>query len=123
MTKKKDLEKNMTKVIEQLKVNLKKFGKDAGIIAKKGEKEIIRASKLGRLQLDIINFNLQKEKVYYDLGKKVASLRSKGIGQGVLKPYMEKIRKIEKETRKRKQGISQVKKNQNSKTFKKDGNL
>ncbi len=111
MAKKKDFQEEMNKLMGQLKQNLKKFGKDAGIFAKKGEKGLVKASKIGRLQLDIISFNMQKEKLYYDMGKKIASLRSsKEISTAVIKPYLQKIRKIETRVRNRKRAMSRVKK-------------
>ncbi|MCK4463692.1 MAG: hypothetical protein KAU58_05210, partial [Candidatus Omnitrophica bacterium] len=69
------------------------------------------ASKIGRLQLDIISFNMQKEKLYYDMGKKIASLRKgKEISADVTKPYLQKIGKIETRVGNRKREISRVKK-------------
>ncbi len=111
MAKKKDFQKEINKLMGQFKQNLKKFGKDASIFAKKGEKGLVKASKIGRLQLDIISFNMQKEKLYYDIGKRIASLRGdKEISVGVIKPYLQKIRKIETRVRNRKREISRVKK-------------
>lgn len=111
MARKKDFQKEMNKLMGQFKENLKKFGKDASIFAKKGEKGLIKASKIGRLQLDIISSNMQKEKLYYDIGKKIASLRgSKEISADVIKPHLQKIRKIETRVRNRKREISRIKK-------------
>ena len=108
---KKDFQKEMSKLMVQMKKNLKKFGKDASVFAKKGEKELVKASKIGRLQIDIVSLNLQKEKIYRDMGKKVASLRSsKGLNGNVVKIYLQKLRKIEVSIRNRKREISMIKK-------------
>lgn len=108
---KKGLKKDVNKLLIQLRKNLKRFSKDAGVFAKKGEKELIRASKIGRVQLDIVNLNIQKEKLYYDMGKKIASLRSsKNISEDLLRPYLQKLRKIETSVRNKKREIAAIKK-------------
>jgi len=108
---KKDYHKEMNKLMGQVKVNFQKFGKNAEVVAKKGEKELVRASKIGKLQLDIMGMNIQKEKVYYEMGKKIASMRGKETDvQGIIEPYLKELRKIESESRNRKREISQVKK-------------
>lgn len=118
---KKDFQKEMSNLMNQLKSNLQRLGKDAGVVAKKGEKELVKASSIGRLQIDIMGLNLQKEKLYYDMGKKTASVRSSTQGSDeVLKPYLQKLRKIEIDVRTKKREISRVKKaGSNSKKGKK----
>ena len=109
---KKNFHKEMSSLIGQIKVNLKKISKDAGIFAKKGEKELVKASKIGKFQLEIVNLNLQKEKIYYDIGKKIASLRSsKKLSRDSIKSYLDRLRKIETEVRGKKREMSEVKKN------------
>ena len=109
---KNDFQKEMSKLMGQVKVGLKRFGKDAGIFAKKGEKELVKASKIGKFQLEIVNLNLQKEKIYYDIGKKIASLRSsKKLSRDSIKSYLDRLRKIETEVRGKKREMSEVKKN------------
>jgi len=117
MVKKSDFQKEAAKFLDQLKENLKKFSKEAGIFAKKGEKEIVKASKIGRIQIDIASLNIQKEKLYYDLGKKIASLRGSGkeISQEAIEPFMQKLRNIELEARNRKRDISRVRKEESGK--------
>ncbi|NQT21840.1 MAG: hypothetical protein HQ579_00195 [Candidatus Omnitrophica bacterium] len=113
---KKDFHNEMNKVMKQLKANFKRFGKDASIFAKKGEKEIVKASKIGRVQLDIISLNIQKEKLYYEIGKKVAALRTGGEKAAIaVKPYLQKLRKIETNIRSKKREISGIKKVESNK--------
>ncbi|MFH1790852.1 MAG: hypothetical protein ABH885_02575 [Candidatus Omnitrophota bacterium] len=114
---KKELQKEMAGLIEQLKVNLQRISKDAGILAKKGEKELVKASKIGKLQLDITGLNLQKEKLYYELGKKMAASLSKcDKADPELKPFLEKLRGIETDARKKKREMAQVRKEKNQKS-------
>ena len=46
-------------------------------MAHRSEKEIVKASKTGRIQLDIVGLKMQMEKLYYDIGKKVVVLNQK----------------------------------------------
>ena len=111
---KKDYQKEMAKLMDQLKVNFQKFSKDAGVFAKKGEKKFVKASKIGRLQLDIMSLNIQREKLYYEIGKKIASLRTKKGNvdnvDNVVDSYLKKLRKIEADGRSKKREISRIKK-------------
>jgi len=113
---KKDFHKEMNKVMNELKANFKRFGKDATIIARKGEKEIVKASKIGRVQLDIMSLNVQKEKIYYEMGKRIASIRKeKEKIKELIKPYLEKLRRIETSIRSKKRVISGIKKEASNK--------
>ena len=111
MPKKPDLQKDWTKILDEVKENLRKFGKEASVWAKKGEKELVKASKMGKVQLDIAGINLQKEKVYYEIGKKVASLNSKDkkLVPG-LTSHWKKLRSLEVKARGKKRFLSEIKK-------------
>ena len=94
---KKDFQKEVGKLMDQMKVHFEKFSKDASVFAKKSEKEIVKASKIGRLQVDIVGMNMQKEKIYYELGKKIIAQRSKkGVEiDKICSPFFQKYRKLE----------------------------
>lgn len=110
--KKNDIEKQFSSMLEQAKEGFKKFGTELGVLAKKGEKEIKKASKAGKIQLDIVGLNMQKEKLYYDIGKKVVSLNAKkDLGIAELEPFWKKIRKIDSSARRKKRTLSGGRKN------------
>ncbi len=114
--KKANLQKDVTKFMDYAKEKFRKFGREVSILAKKSEKEIIKASKKGRIQVDIISLNMQKEKVYYDIGKKVSSLNAKKkLNISELEPYWDKIRKIELQARNKKRELSRVRNRRNKK--------
>ena len=73
MAKKSD----MNKVIEKYRPMLKKFGDEVGVAAKKGEENVVKMSKMLKIQLDMLGVSLQKEKLYHDLGKEVAEKNMK----------------------------------------------
>ena len=109
--KKEKAQKDLSKLLDQAKVRFRSFGKELSILAKKSEKEIVKASKTGKIQLDIVGLNMQKEKLYYDIGKKVVSLNArKKLEISELEPYWRKLRKIESDARGRKKDLSSVRK-------------
>ena len=115
--KKGDLQKDLAKMFGQAKVRFKKFGKELNILAKKSEKEIVKASKSGKLQLDIVSLAVQKEKLYYDIGKKTASLKAKKkLEIRDLEPYWKKMRKLEGAVRKKKRDLSEFRKAKKSRS-------
>ena len=111
MAKGKNQQKELNRILDQAKDGFRKFGKELGIFAKKSEKEIVKASKAGKIQLDIMGLNVQKEKLYYDIGKKVVSLNAKSnVGIPELEPFWKKIERLDSDTRKKKKILSAVRK-------------
>ena len=100
-----DLKKEWEKTKQQLIV----FGQEASKIAQKGEEEIMKFSKRSMVQIDATSAKLQKEKLYYLIGKEyVESIRKKKDSEKLLQ-YLGELEKIEKEVAvlKRKLGSSQ----------------
>jgi len=58
---------------EKTRKQLIRFSKEAGIVAKKGEKELIKFSRQSKLYVDATAINLKKEKLYYLIGKEYAN--------------------------------------------------
>ncbi|MBN1354561.1 MAG: hypothetical protein JW994_07850 [Candidatus Omnitrophica bacterium] len=109
--KKENVQKDINKLLDQARERFKKFGKELSILAKKSEKEIVKASKTGRVQIDIMGLSMQKEKLYYDIGKKIVMLNAKkSVNVPELEPYWKKLRKIETDSRKKKRELSLIRK-------------
>jgi len=109
--KKHDAQKEFGKFMEQAKAGFKKFGEEISVLARKSEKEIVKVSKAGKIQLDIVALNMQKEKLYYDIGKKVVAMKEKdALDIPALEPYWKSVQKIEMNTRKKKKELSGVNK-------------
>ncbi|MGB2705297.1 MAG: hypothetical protein WBC74_00325 [Candidatus Omnitrophota bacterium] len=105
--KKADIQKDFTKFLDQTKDGFRKFGKELSVLAKKSEKEIVKVSKAGKIQFDIMNLTMQKEKLYYDIGKKIVSLSAKKKSDiPELAPFWNKLRKLESGARKKKRELS-----------------
>ncbi len=110
MAKKRDIQKDFAKLLEQAKERFKEIGKEVSVLAKKSEKEIAKASRVGKIRLDIVGLNMQKEKLYYDIGKKVVSLNAKKkLGISELEPLFKKMSKIESTARKKKRELRGMK--------------
>ena len=67
MAKKKvDIQKEVAKIWQEAKENLRALGQKTMKLAQKGEVEVMRASRIGKLQLDIVSVNLKKENAKLD---------------------------------------------------------
>jgi len=82
---------------EKTKKQLVQFSKEAAVLAKKGEDEIVKFSKKGKLQLDSTAIGLKMERMYYLIGKEYAKLKSPSNPTVKLKKLVDQIRKLEKE--------------------------
>ena len=109
--KKENFQKDFNRFLGQTKKTFTQLGKELNILVRRGEKEIVKASKSGKIRLDIVSLNVQKEKLYYDIGKKVFSLNAKKkLDMPELEPYWKKVRKIETDARKKKRELSRARK-------------
>jgi len=54
---------------EKTRVQLAKFSKEAAKVAKRGEEELIKFSRQGKLHVDSTAMSLRREKLYYLIGK------------------------------------------------------
>ena len=106
MAKKTDI----NQMLEKYGPMLKKFGNEVGAAAKKGEENVVIMSKLLKIHLDIVGATLQKEKLYYDIGKEVADKLMKGsLSIEGLEKYKKALQKMQKEKEKKKRAMSNVK--------------
>lgn len=112
MVKKKiDVPKEVARIWQEAKDNLRLLGQKTIKLAQKGEKEVVRASKIGKLQLDIVSINLKKENVFRQAGKKVYETRSrKGeIGSAKITSLFNQIDKLEHQIKSKKAKIGRLK--------------
>jgi hypothetical protein len=102
---------DMDKLKEKYGPTLKKFSGDMGVMAKKGEENFVKMSKILKIQLDIIGGTLQREKLFYDIGKNVAAgiLKGKIDVSDLEKKYKKRLEKLQSEDTKKKEAIKRVK--------------
>ena len=110
--KKKSVEEknDIDKLVEKYSPVLKKLSEDAGKAAKKGEENLLKMSKVLKLQVDIMGGALQREKLYYTIGKEVAAKIKKGtISIDGFEKYTKALKKIDDEETKKKSAMKKVK--------------
>jgi len=111
MATKKDAKQNLSSFMSQMNVRFEKLRKEAAVLAEKGGKELKKAGAIAKLEMDIMGQNLEKEKNYYIVGKKIASLAGKKASwEDVIDPFLETIKKIDAVIAKKKQEIEKVRK-------------
>ena len=71
---KKDMKQKMDIIWKKTRRDIDKLMKEADVMMKKGEKHLKDISGKGKNNLDVLNLTLQREKLYYELGKVVAQI-------------------------------------------------
>ena len=113
MVKKKvDVQKEVAKIWQQAKKNLKELGQKTMKLAQKGEREVVRASKIGKLQLDIVSINLKKENIFRQAGKKVYEAHSKKgeVKSAKLTSLFNQVSKLSQQIKSKKMKIARLNK-------------
>lgn len=107
-----DIQKEVSKIWGQAKESLKELGQRTMKLAQKGEEEVVRASKVGKLQLDIISSNLKKENVFRQVGKKVYELHARkgSIKSAQLSSLFKQLDKLVQQNKSKKIKISRLNK-------------
>lgn len=82
---------------EKTKKQLVQFSKEALEVAKKGEQELIKLSKKSKLHIDSTAIILQKEKLYYLIGKEYVKTADTKKPNAKLKKFVAELRAAEKE--------------------------
>lgn len=88
-----DFKKEWAKTRDQLV----KFSKEAVEIAKKGEKELARFSRRGKLHIDATAVTLKKEHLYYLIGKEYAKMKNPAEPTPKLTNLLEELKKADRE--------------------------
>lgn len=95
------------KMLQQYEPQMKKTGEQIVKAAKKAEEEITKAYKVTQTHVEIQMGNLQKEKLYHEIGKEVAKKLMKGeIVDSALDKYKKKLEKLETEGDKNRKKLS-----------------
>ena len=112
--------KDMEKIMDKYRPMLKKFGNEVGEAAKKGEESVVTMSKVLRMQLDMLGISLQREKLYYEIGKDVAARIMKGsLEIEGFEKYKSRLAKMQSDNEKKKKAISKVRSSGKKKKVKK----
>jgi len=93
MTKKYEIKKEWPKIKKQLI----QYSKEALVLAKRGEKELIRISKKGKLHVDMTKLNLKREHLYHLIGKEYVKAKCPGPQTPKINQLIQDLDKLEKE--------------------------
>lgn len=97
------------RMMDKYKPMLKKFGDDMGVAARKGEANVTKMSKVLKLQLDMLGIAVQKERLFYEIGKDVAAMLAEGeVNVARLDKYKKALEKMSREDDKRKRALTRV---------------
>ena len=106
---KKITQEDLKALFDKTKKRLNDLGKETGVWIKKGEVEISRLSKMGKLEIDTVNLTIKRDQLYKAIGKKVIELDlGKDIGDESLRELVEKAKGIVVESKKKKKEISSI---------------
>ena len=116
MAKEVDVQKEIKKIWGDTKKNLLRLGQETVKLARKGEKEIIRASKIGKIQLDILGIKRRREILHQQIGAKVVALDKEGkIDIGGLKPLCKKVLELDLQIKKKTKEAAKIKRGRKKK--------
>ena len=81
----------------KLKKQLERYGQEALVLAKKGEQEAKRLSEEGKLRLKATTLGLQKERLYYQIGKEYVKSQLSGKKNAQVDKLVGQVKKITQE--------------------------
>ena len=106
---KRNTQDDLNKFFAKAKKNLQRLGKETRVWMKKGETELSRLSKIGRLEIDVVTLRMEKEKLFKDIGKRVVERGlAEEINDSTVKGMSGKVNAIVKESKKKKAEISKI---------------
>lgn len=112
MVKKSDIEE----MLKKYQPAVKKTGEQLTKAVKAAEEDISRLYKMTQIHVEIQMSNLQKEKLYHEIGKSVSGLILEGkIDLPELAKYKKQLNKIDSATKKKKRAISAVRRGKKKK--------
>ena len=107
MAKNYDFKKEWPRIQSQLD----KFSKEAMVVLKKGEDEVVRLSKEGKLRVDSTTLSVKKEHLFYLIGKEFVKSGDKKDANPKIKKLLNQFEDMEKALRDLERKIKATKKN------------
>ena len=86
---------DFSKEWQRTKKQLEIFSKEAIVMAKKGEDELVKFSKKGKFHLDSTAISLKIEQLYYMIGKEYVKSSRSNTSSSKLKSLNSQIKKLE----------------------------
>jgi hypothetical protein len=103
----KKVQKQVTKALKQASHHLEGLGKETKELVRRGEDELMKISKTGKAQIDILALSVKKEQLYRQIGMKVWQLSTKGkLTTRKLKNFCKELSDINSKVQSRKKAIA-----------------
>ncbi len=107
---------DIDKMVQKYQPAVKRTGEQLNKAVKAAEEDIARMYRIAQAHVEIQMTNLQKEKLYHDIGKEVALKFMNGeIDMPGLEKYRKKLQKLDLANEKKKKTISAVKRSKKKK--------
>ena len=107
---------DIDKMIQKYQPAVRRTGEQFTKAVKAAEEDIARMYRIAQAHMEIQMTNLQKEKLYHEIGKDVALRFMKGdIDMPGLEKYRKKLKQLDSTTEKKKKTISAVKRSKKKK--------
>ncbi len=90
-----DLKKEWPKIKEKLIL----MSKEAVVLAKKGEEQLVTFSKQGKLHIDSTTLSLKKDRLFVQIGKAYVKSQRDGSQSAHMKKLLAELARMEKEER------------------------
>lgn len=90
---------------DKIKERLIAMSQEAKVLAKKGEKELIKFSHKSKLHIDATSLTLKKEKLFYHIGKEYVRAKNSGKTSQKMSDMLEELSQVEKQERSLKRKI------------------
>jgi hypothetical protein len=101
------LQLKVSKAFKQASRHLEGVSKDTKVLVKRGEDELIKMSKIGKTQLEILALSVKKEQLYRQIGMKVWQLSTKGqLTTEKLKTFCKELSAVNKKVKSRKKSLN-----------------
>ena len=102
---------DLDKLIKKYQPVMKKTGAQLAKAVKSAEEDIAKMYRIAQAHMEIQVTNLQKERVYHDIGREIASkIMKEEVDIPSLEKYKKKLSKLDLETAKKKKAISKLSK-------------
>ena len=107
---------DLDKIIKKYQPVMKKTGQQLSKAVKAAEEDIAKMYRIAQAHMEIQVTNLQKEKIYHDIGREVAAkIMKEEVDIPSLEKYKKKLSKLDLEATKKKKAISKLSKSRKKK--------
>ncbi|MFH1752997.1 MAG: hypothetical protein ABH875_02330 [Candidatus Omnitrophota bacterium] len=105
----KKVQTRVTKALKQAGQHLEGVGKETKDLMRRGEDELVKISKMGKTQFEILALSVRKEQLYRQIGMKVWQLSTKGkLTTSKLKEFCKELSSINKKLSSKKKVASKT---------------